>query len=127
MPKFVYTILITILLIFGVNLLVMNFLNPETIYAKIIFVVLFFLIVNLITSMVIVFLNITSKEKSSLINIFKQAFKKYLITSALISLLLFLKLFKLLSLSSFIIISIAVFLIPKALHKIKKTRNRRIY
>ena len=127
MPKFVYTVILIILLLTSTNIYVMNKLDPYLFYSKTIFVLLFLLTLNLIISLTATLISFFRKEKLELRSVFKNTFRSSLSFSIICSILLLLKLFKLLSFSTFLILAFATYLLPIGLKKVKKSRKRRIY
>ena len=127
MPKFVYTVILIILLLTSTNIYVMSKLDPYLFYSKTIFVLLFLLTLNLIISLTVTLISFFRKEKLELRSVFKNTFRNSLGFSIICSILLLLKLFKLLSFSTFLILAFATYLLPIGLKKVKKSRKRRIY
>ncbi len=127
MPKFIYTLAIVIILLSGTSLYVMNTLDPEFLLSKITFVILFFLTVLLGIPLIKCLFNIYRKNSLDLGNKYKTDVKNNILNSAIFSLMLFLKLFKLFSLSTFLILIIIFVVSNKVFTKLKKSRKRRIY
>ena len=127
MPKFIYTLAIVLLLLSGTSLYVMNTLDPEFFLSKIVFTILFFLTILLGIPLIKCLFNIYRKNTLDLGNKYKSDVKNNILNSAIFSLMLFLKLFKLFSLSTFLILVIIFVITNKAFTKLKKSRKRRIY
>jgi hypothetical protein len=127
MPKFIYTLAIVILLLSGTSLYVMSTLDPEFFISKIIFTLLFFLTILLGIPLIKCLFNIYRKNTLDLGNKYKSDVKNNILNSTIFSLMLFLKLFKLFSLSTFLILIIIFVVTNKAFTKLKKSRKRRIY
>lgn len=127
MPKFIYTLAIVIILLSGTSLYVMNTLDPEFLLSKITFVILFFLTVLLGIPLIKCLFNIYRKNTLDLGNKYKTDVKNNILNSGIFSLMLFLKLFKLFSLSTFLILIIIFVISNKVFTKLKKSRKRRIY
>jgi len=127
MPKFIYTLAIVILLLSGTSLYVMSTLDPEFFISKIIFTLLFFLTILLGIPLIKCLFNIYRKNTLDLGNKYKSDVKNNILNSTIFSLMLFLKLFKLFSLSTFLILIIIFVVTNKAFTKLKKSRKTRIY
>lgn len=127
MPKFIYTLAIAILLLSGTSLYVMNTLDPDFLLSKIVFTVLFFLTILLGIPLIKCLFNIYRKNTLDLGNKYKSDVKNNILNSAIFSLMLFLKLFELFSLSTFLILVIIFVVTNKTFTRLKKSRKRRIY
>jgi hypothetical protein len=127
MPKFIYTLLIAITVLSGTSLYVMNTLDPEYFLSKVVFILLFFLTILLGIPLIKCLINIYRKNTLDLGNKYKSDVKNNVLNASIISLMLLLKIFKMFSLSTFLILIIIYFVAGKVFTKLKKSRKKRVY
>ena len=126
MPKFIYTILFAVFILFSISVYVVMNLNPDETLSKIIFILNFFVTLILLIPLIKTIFFMLIKKKTDIAGIFKSTFKESLLISFLVSFLLLIKLYFELNSISFGILILSLIIAFFTFKMVKKSKKSRI-
>ena len=127
MPKFIYTIIVIILInLLGIYLIITN-TSPENTWMKIFFSFLITLLVIFLVPLTQTILKFISKTKEDLNNLFKKSFTQNLLFSIYLGVLVFIKLQFKIDLKIFLSLIALFFIVKLILPKVQKSRKKPKY